>query len=542
MEGLISMQKKRVTLHNQKGRTGTGFAASHIDRTNTAAAEHIDEAASVRNQYWTRDGDNDFTRSEMRFYETHFRAALEARNTRYMASRHDERCQSMTDYYRNQKSCPDETLLYVGKTGNTVDGEKLWGLALQYRDWVEKTYPNYKPLSMALHVDEQGAPHIHLRAVFVTHDKDKHHVVGMEKALREMGIERPDPAKKEGRRNNRKMVFTAACRQKLQELAQAAGIEIETNPREKSKTGLSLATYQVRREEEKAAAAIASREVAEKQAEALQARIKAATEAGRVLDNETQRLNAILGGAKRRKSGLFGTGPEIVELGKEEYDELIRMAGATAKAEAMAKREAETRKETEEKAERNKAEAETRAMEAERQVAEAREALVQQQQEFSNYFETVAIWERAPEDVKAWVRGEAEARAEASDEINRLAARVGKLFGNVKASVEIMARALGYLGIPRDAQAAYIKECVRASEKHGAPHGGRAASGWHSIPRQTDYRVLLSELPRWIAEKVALLVVPPPGSQDETYGTPWEWLSELAKDEIKQKQLYRDNY
>lgn len=534
------MLKKRVTLHSQKGRKGKGFDASHSDRTNTSTAEHIIKEDSVNNKYWTHDGEYDFTKSEMSFYETNSRASLDAKNLRYLASRHDERCQAMIEYYRSQKTCPDESLLYIGQKGNTVDAEKLWNLALEYKDWIANTYPNYKPLSMALHCDEQGAPHIHFRAVFVGHDKDNNLIVGMEKALREMGIERPAPAEREGRFNNRKMVFTALCREKFQSLAKAAGIEIETETKEKSKTGLTLAAYQTRQEEEKASVMREQRKADEKRLETIAKRVDEAIEQEKVMDHEGRRLKGIKSRAKKVSTGIMGLGDEVIQISPKDYVDLQRMAAATAKAEKMAKQEAEARKNAEEKTNWKLEEADARVKKVKLQLKETQEVLEQNAQAMADYSAMMAVWEFAPVDVQDQLIREAEIRAEVSDEINRIAARAGKLFKNEEAA-KVMQKALDYIGISQREHGNYIRACVRASERKGPPIGGRSVGWWHNEPMQTDYSVSPSTLPQWLVDTVTPLIVPPPtGSHDETYGTTWEWLSTMEKDEIINKTVYQD--
>lgn len=51
-----------------------------------------------------------------------------------------------------------------------------------------------------------------------------------EKALEELGFELPDPTKKQGRHNNRKMTFDSACRAMLFDIAQKHGLHLEQEP------------------------------------------------------------------------------------------------------------------------------------------------------------------------------------------------------------------------------------------------------------------------------------------------------------------------
>ncbi len=538
---------KRVTLHNQKGRRGRGFSAAHNDRSNTTKAEHIDEAKSIDNLYWTHDGNKDFIESELRFYDKMFRLALEEKNNRYIKNRHPERCQTMIDYYKNEKSAPDETLLYIGKKGDTIDREKLWTLAIAYRDWIKQEYPQYMPLSIALHADEEGAPHIHFRGVFIGHDKNANAIVGMESALKEMGVERPDHKKKEGRHNNRKMTFTAACREKFQQLAKAAGIEIEAEPQEPSKSGFSLAAYQAKKEQEKAAAAAAQREAEEKRLKKIESRIESAVKVADVLEDEQMRLNGIKSRAKKEKTGVFGTGDEIVQLSTRDYGELVRMASATAAAEEQARMEKDSRLAAEKKlldADARVAAVEKMANEretkAKKEIRESQNAVNEINKQWFDYADQMAIWEYAPPDIKKRVQVQTNDRTKISDTVNRFAARLGAVV-STKTAVIILAPALMHIGVAPEEHGDYIKACVHASKIKKKPHGGRAVGGWHNEPTQTDYNTP-TKIPKWIVDEVTPLINIPLKDDGSHYDTPWEWLTEVEKDDIKNKQAYRDDY
>ena len=51
-----------------------------------------------------------------------------------------------------------------------------------------------------------------------------------EKALEDLGFELPDPEKKPGRTNNRKMIFDAACRVMLFDICRKHGLAVEEEP------------------------------------------------------------------------------------------------------------------------------------------------------------------------------------------------------------------------------------------------------------------------------------------------------------------------
>ena len=243
----------RVTAHNGRAGKDGAYSAKHNDRNfDLSTAKHIDQDRSAGNWYWRCDGsDKSFDEVEHDFYVNHFQKALDAKNQRYIDQRHKEYVQTIDEYRRNERNCPEETILQIGKDGQTVDPKLLKEICTKQIAWEAKAYPNARILDVALHVDEQGAPHMHMRKVWIGHDKDGNEVVGQSKALKEMGIKAPYEDKAYGRHNNAKMTYTASCRNHLVGLCLQYGLEIEMDPKDASKSGLSLVEYQRRQEQEK---------------------------------------------------------------------------------------------------------------------------------------------------------------------------------------------------------------------------------------------------------------------------------------------------
>lgn len=84
-------------------------------------------------------------------------------------------------------------------------------------------------LDWALHLDE-GTPHIHERHVFDVANKYGERQPKQEDALKKMGFELPDPEKKSGKYNNRKMSFDSECRKIFLESCKKYGLEVEEEP------------------------------------------------------------------------------------------------------------------------------------------------------------------------------------------------------------------------------------------------------------------------------------------------------------------------
>lgn len=242
------MSCMRATTHNgRKGKHGV-YSAKHNDRNfDITKADHIDQERTSGNWYWhkyqSRAPELTFEQVEAKYYEDTFKRSLEAKNERYRASGHKERMKTIEEYRKNRLSCPEETILQVGKAGDTIDHKLLQKICIEHMNWEMKTFPNVKLLDVALHVDEQGAPHMHERKVWIAHSKDGL-VVGQNKALEEMGIPLPDPKKARNRHNNAKMTYDATCRKHFLDTCRKYGLEIEQEPDRASKKGLELIEYQ----------------------------------------------------------------------------------------------------------------------------------------------------------------------------------------------------------------------------------------------------------------------------------------------------------
>lgn len=254
------MSKNRTTLHNgRKNKQGQAYSPRHNDRKfDLDKAEHIDPERTKENVYWhylqKENPDMDFSTAEKTFYKDHFEEALKIRNSSYIQHGNKKQVKTLEEYM--QEHCPEETIWMIGNAEDMIPAKILHNVWKEQKTWMEATFPQMNVLDWALHVDEQGAPHIHERHVFIGHDKKGREVVGQNKALAEMGIPAPNPQRPTGRHNNAKMTYTAKCREHFQEICKRHGLEeIEVQPRERSEMGLAQAEYKTRQEEKAAARA-----------------------------------------------------------------------------------------------------------------------------------------------------------------------------------------------------------------------------------------------------------------------------------------------
>lgn len=245
----------RATIHNGRTSHLGAFTPRHNDRNfNISHAEHIDPERVKNNRYWNWTGNPEttFEAAEAAFYEKHIRQHLDAQNARYRAQRHAERTKTLDEYRRSPQTCPEEVILQIGKLGDTIPADMMARIIQEQINWEQKTFPGVKVLDVALHMDEQGAPHIHERRAWVYTDKDGNTAISQNKSLEQMGVELPNPDRPRGRFNNRKQTFSRMCREHLLQICREHGLEIEETPQEKSRSGLSHIAYITRQEEEKA--------------------------------------------------------------------------------------------------------------------------------------------------------------------------------------------------------------------------------------------------------------------------------------------------
>lgn len=283
----------RATIHNGRTSTLGAFTPKHNDRNfNINHAEHIDPERVKLNRYWNWTGNPEttFEAAEQAFYEKHIRKHLDAQNARYKAQRHAERVKSMDEYRRSPQTCPEEVILMIGKAGDTIPADMMARIIQEQINWEQKQFPGVKVLNVALHMDEQGAPHIHERRAWVYTDKDGNFAISQNKSLEQMGVELPNPNKPRNRFNNRKMSFSRMCREHLLQICREHGLEIEEIPQEKSKSGRTLEDYQAGEAEKRAADADRRRQFSERAAESAEKQAESARNTARSYEEHAEQV------------------------------------------------------------------------------------------------------------------------------------------------------------------------------------------------------------------------------------------------------------
>lgn len=283
----------RATIHN--GRTGKdgAYNTKHNDRQfDIRNAEHIDPERVKNNRYWNWTGNPkmSFEDAEAAFYEQHIKQHLDAQNARYRAQRHAERAKTMDEYRKSPQTCPEEVILQIGKMGDTIPADMMARIIQEQINWEQQQFPGVKVLDVALHMDEQGAPHIHERRAWVYTDKDENFAISQNRSLEQMGVELPNPNKPRSRFNNRKMTFSRMCREHLLQICREHGLEIEEIPQEKSLSGRTLEDYKAGEAEKRAAEAERRREFSERAAKSAEKRAESARDAAHSYEEHAEQV------------------------------------------------------------------------------------------------------------------------------------------------------------------------------------------------------------------------------------------------------------
>lgn len=229
----------KATRHNGRVGKNGAYNPKHNDRRfNVENSEHIDAERAKKNVYWDcmqgydlseiseRDR-RSFEDIEKMFYTEKYFDYVMNQNERNEQGRHPERNRKIGDLLTDKRTCPEETLLQLGNIDGSVSAQTLAKISMEYFEEFERRYGSHiHILDWALHLDE-ATPHIHERHVFDAVNRYGEVCPQQDKALEELGFELPEPTKKKGKYNNRKMSFDAECRKLFISIAKRHGIDVD---------------------------------------------------------------------------------------------------------------------------------------------------------------------------------------------------------------------------------------------------------------------------------------------------------------------------
>lgn len=292
----------RVTQHNGRAGKHGVYLAKHNDRQfDVSQASHIDAEKSAQNVYWSYYEGMSFTDCERKYYEERFSQALDLQNEKYAKRRQYVYMRTMDEYIANEDTCPEETVIYIGNKDEHVGIDLLKKITTEQIEWERKTYPNVVVLDVALHVDEEGAPHYHKRQVWEAVDKNGNMIVSQTKALKAMGI---GLSKKGTRYDNAKQEYTAQCREHFENLCRQYGVEINTERLHKSKTGLEIDDYKAQQAQERLKKAEQRAEIAEQREKAMLSQISLLEQALKTAQEEAEQAQVVARNAEKKAEEL----------------------------------------------------------------------------------------------------------------------------------------------------------------------------------------------------------------------------------------------
>ena len=261
--------RMKLTRHNGRAGKNGAYNPKHNDRRfDVANSEHIDMERTRQNIYWDcytglssaltreRGGENDysFEKIERIYYYEHYADHVQAQNERNEKNRHTERNRTVDDLFTNNKTCPEESIYQIGTVEESVPGELLTEIAVEFFAEMEERFGSHVHiLDWALHLDE-GTPHIHERHVFDCENRYGELCPQQEKALEELGVSLPDPDKKKGRNNNRKQTFDAECRKMLFRICAKHSLHLQTEPSYGGRGYLEKQDFIIEKQKEKLSA------------------------------------------------------------------------------------------------------------------------------------------------------------------------------------------------------------------------------------------------------------------------------------------------
>ncbi len=175
---------------------------------------------------------------EHHLYESLFAESLSKQHARNEAARHPERNKSIDDLLNSKNTCPEETIFQIG---STEDGyppvEVLMAIFEDYqKELIDRYGHNLHFLDVALHMDE-AVPHLHIRKVWTYDGKDGLDI-SQNKALAEMGFERPDTNKPSNKWNNAKITFSEWERDMKLRICEKHGVTVSHIPKAPGKISM----------------------------------------------------------------------------------------------------------------------------------------------------------------------------------------------------------------------------------------------------------------------------------------------------------------
>lgn len=270
----------KLTRHNGRSGRHGAYNPRHNDRRfDLENNEHIDQERAKQNVYWDcyqgfhfpKDQEQEnrivysFEQIERAFYSEHYDDYCEAQHERNRKAGHSNRDRSTEDFWRDKKTCPEESLIQIGTMEKSVSPAVLAEIAAEFFEEFDRRFGDHiHILDWSLHLDE-ATPHIHERHVFDCENRYGEVAPQQEKALETLGFELPYPDQKPGKMNNRKKTFDAACREMLFDICRNHGLHLDHEPEYGGRAYLEKQDYILMKQKE--ILAVQNQQIESKEAE-----------------------------------------------------------------------------------------------------------------------------------------------------------------------------------------------------------------------------------------------------------------------------------
>lgn len=155
----------------------------------------------------------------------------------------------MDEWRKKTMHAPEEQILLIGRMEKYPEVEVSLSCFEEYLMWLNGWNEEHgKPffiLNWAMHQDEMGAPHFHLRRAWPCKDEETGlTTTDQTKTLLKASVLPPEPEKKISKKNNPKMTFDKMCREKWIFIARSHDLEIEDTPKPRDEVGKTLEEFQ----------------------------------------------------------------------------------------------------------------------------------------------------------------------------------------------------------------------------------------------------------------------------------------------------------
>ena len=258
----------KLTRHNGRSGKNGAYNPKHNDRRfDINNSDHIDKDRANQNVYWDcyqgyhfpKDrGQEDkivysFEQIEKAYYSERYDDFCEGQHERNRKTGHSDRDRTTEDLRLDKKTCPEESLIQIGTMEQSVPPDVLAQIAAEFFEEFQRRFGEYiHILDWSLHLDE-STPHIHERHVFDCENRYGEIAPQQEKALEALGFDLPHPDQKQGKLNNRKMTFDAACRAMLFDICEKHGLHLDQEPEYGGRAYLEKQDYILMKQKEKMA-------------------------------------------------------------------------------------------------------------------------------------------------------------------------------------------------------------------------------------------------------------------------------------------------